>query len=159
MNCTQMWVIDKVVGSNINAVAKAARRKGSNGRLILDKGKDGATEEEIKRRVSEEVQRLQICPPAPYWGTITTLSTDDMYSLIRHGKATLNNFLDWLNAWPVRNMTNNNMTYLGIDMGEMEIMEEGMPSLVHEEKKPGEELESLMEEIFEDCVSNLEMTK
>ncbi|KAG9125014.1 hypothetical protein FRC07_009316 [Ceratobasidium sp. 392] len=157
MNRTQMWVIDKVVGSNIDAVAKAARRKGSNGRPILDKGKDDAMEQEIKKRVSEEVQRLQVCPPAPYWGTIATLSTDNMYSLIRDGKATPNDFMDWLNAWPVRNVTNNNMTYLGIDMGEMEITEEGMPNLVPEERKPAEELESLTEEIFEDCVSNLEV--
>ncbi|KAG9125928.1 hypothetical protein FRC07_005561 [Ceratobasidium sp. 392] len=157
MNCTQMWVIDKVVGSNIDAVARAARKKGSNGRPALDKGKDNTTEEEIKRRVSEEVQRLKMCPPAAYWGTIAMISTDDMYALIRQGEATPKDFMDWLNAWPVKDISNNNMTYLGIDMGEMEITKEGIPSLVPEEKEPVEELEPLTEEIFEDCVSNLKV--
>ncbi|KAG9081542.1 hypothetical protein FRC07_014484, partial [Ceratobasidium sp. 392] len=129
MNRTQMWVINKVVGSNIDAVARAAKKEGSNGRPILDKEKEDAMEEEIKKRVSEEVQRLKMCPPAPYWGTIAMISTDDMYALIRYGQATPKDFADWLNAWPVKEISNNNMTYLGIDMGEMEISEEGVPSL------------------------------
>ncbi|KAG9085066.1 hypothetical protein FRC07_013466 [Ceratobasidium sp. 392] len=144
------------VGSNIDAVVRAAKRKGSNSRPILDKGKDDAMEEEIKKRVSEEVQRLKMCPPAPYWGTIAMISTDDMYALIRNGQATPKDFADWLNAWPVKEISNNNMTYLGIDMGEMEITEEGVPSLVPEEREPVEGLEPLTEEIFEGGV-NLEV--
>ncbi|KAG9124230.1 hypothetical protein FRC07_012334 [Ceratobasidium sp. 392] len=80
-----------------------------------------------------------------------------MYALIRNGEATPKDFMDWLNAWPVKDISNNNMTYLGINMGEMEITEEGMPSLVPEEKEPVEGLEPLTEEIFKDCVSNLEV--
>lgn len=100
---TMMYVMDKQVGSNVDAVASAAkqqRRKEQAQATKWEEDQDRAWE--VSSKVQEELTRISKLKPAPYWGKLEEVGDEMMFDLITNKMATLENFKEWLNIKPTK---------------------------------------------------------
>ncbi|QRV97699.1 hypothetical protein RhiJN_25718 [Ceratobasidium sp. AG-Ba] len=96
---TKMYVIDSLVGSTVDAVAKAAKQKRRT------RSPEAAKEAEVgdwnvEARAHALLEEWKKLPSAPYPGLLEATTAEEMYVLIREKEANMVDFKKWLEVRP-----------------------------------------------------------
>ncbi|QRV96422.1 hypothetical protein RhiJN_24440 [Ceratobasidium sp. AG-Ba] len=96
---TRMYVIDRLVGSTVDAVAKAAREKRRNASPKAAKEAE-VGEWAVEARAHALLEEWKKLPSAPYPGLLEATTVDKMYVLVREKEANATDFKRWLGVRP-----------------------------------------------------------
>ncbi|QRV84488.1 hypothetical protein RhiJN_26561 [Ceratobasidium sp. AG-Ba] len=96
---TKMYVIDGLVGSTVDAVAKAAKHRRRT------RSPEAAKEAEVgdwnvEARAHALLEEWKRLPSAPYPGLLEATTAEEMYVLIREKEANMVDFKKWLEVRP-----------------------------------------------------------
>jgi hypothetical protein len=100
MAATRMYVIEDLVGPNVDAVARAVKGRSSGRVLLPDNAWSWQAEKEVRERVAAVLKKERERVPGGFWGPMEHVTADQVYSLIVNKEFSKADFEHWVDIQP-----------------------------------------------------------
>jgi hypothetical protein len=139
MAATRMYVIEDLVGANVDVVARAVKGRSSGRVLLPDNAWNWRAEKEVRERVAAVLKKERERVPGGFWGPMEHVTADQVYGLIVNKEFSKENFAHWVDIQPWMGNNKPTVENLASDLQSMSV--EASPNqveeaLVEEEVKP-----------------------
>jgi hypothetical protein len=130
MAATRMYVIEDLVGPNVDAVARAVKGRSSRRVLLPENAWSWQAEKEVRERVAAVLKKERERVAGGFWGPMEHVTADQVYSLIINKEFSKKDFEHWVDIQPWMGNNKSMVEKLASDIQSMSV--EASPTQVEE---------------------------
>jgi hypothetical protein len=130
MATTRMYVMEDLVGANVDAVARAVKEWSSRRAPLQNNAWSWRAEKEVRERVAAVLKKEHERVPGGFWGPMEHVTADQVYDMIANKEFSRENFAHWVDIQPWTGNNKSVVENLASDMQSTSV--EASPSRVEE---------------------------
>jgi hypothetical protein len=130
MATTRIYVMEDLVGPNVDAVVRAVRERSGRRAPLQNNAWNWIAEKEVRERVAAVLKKERERVPGGFWGPMEHVTADQVYDMITSKEFSRENFAHWVDIQPWKGNNKCMVGNLTSDMQSMSV--EASPTRVEE---------------------------